>query len=379
MAHILILGGGFGGVAAARRLRETLSETDRITLIDRRDYFMVGFRKTWAMLGEAPVEEGRRYLTELRKFGIDFVRARIEAIDPSTVSATAAGQRYEADAMIVALGADLDPEAVPGFRSHALNVYDVEAVEENAARIREFEGGRVLVGVFTQAYKCPPGPYELAILLKEHLDRRGTPNDVTVFTPLPVSLPVLDTAGCESMDRYMLDRGIRFLTGHSAESVEAGRVLFAGGANLEYDLLLGVAPHRPPDVVRESGLTGDAPWIKVDPYTLETAFPNVYAVGDVTLALMDNGKPLPKAGVFAEGGALVAADRIAAGLRGEAPSARYEGHGGCYLEVGGGEAAMIRGHFLAPGGPQAELTSPTTGFVEDKWEFERSRLQGWFG
>ena len=379
MAHILILGGGFGGVAAARRLRERLPETDRITLIDKRDSFMVGFRKTWALLGEAPVEEGQRKLADLRKFDIDFVRARIESIDPQGISATAGGMRYDADAMIVALGADLDPDAVPGFREHALSVYDPEAIEANAARIRDFEGGRVLVGVFAPIYKCPPGPYELAILLKEHLDRRGTPNEMTVFTPLPVSLPVLDTAGCESMDSYMLDRGIRFLTGQTAVQVEPGRVLVEGGKTLEYELLLGVAPHRPPAVVRESGLIGEAPWVRVDPYTLETVFPNVYAIGDVTVTLMENGKPLPKAGVFAEGGGLIAADRIAAHLRGEPQSARYEGHGGCFLEIGGGQAVMIRGQFLAPAGPQAELTAPSKAFVEEKWEFERSRLEGWFG
>jgi sulfide:quinone oxidoreductase len=379
MAHILILGGGFGGVAAARRLRETLAETDRITLIDRRDYFMVGFRKTWALLGEAPVEEGRRNLTELRKFGIDFVRARIESIDPKGISATAGGQRYDADAMIVALGAELDPDGVPGFREHALSVYDPDAVEGNAAHIRDFDGGRILVGVFAKPYKCPPGPYELAILLEEHLARRGVTAEITVFTPLPVSLPILDSAGCESMDRYMLDRGIRFLTGHTAKAVEPGRVLFENGAELEYDLLLGVAPHRSPAVVRESGLTGEAPWVKVDPYTLETAFPNVYAIGDVTVSLMENGNPLPKAGVFAEGGGIVAADRIASRLKGETPTARYDGDGGCFLEIGGGQAVMIRGRFLGPSGPQAELTAPSEGFVAEKWAFERTRLEGWFG
>ncbi|HUF37358.1 MAG TPA: FAD-dependent oxidoreductase [Anaerolineales bacterium] len=379
MAHILILGAGFGGVPTARRLRELLPDPHRITLIDKRDEFMVGFRKTLALLGESTPEEGRRKLVDLRKFGIDFVRARIEEIDPAGLSATAGGHPYHGDAMIVALGADLDPDAIPGFREHALSVYDPDLVEKNAARLQAFGGGRVLVGVFGKPYKCPPAPYELAILLQEHFKKRALPAEITVFTPLPVSLPVLDATGCESMDRYMLDRGIRFLTQHTATRVESGAVHFENGEALEFDLLLGVAPHRPPAVVRESGLTGGAPWIKVDPFTLETAFPNVYAIGDVTVALMGNGDPLPKAGVFAEGGGLVAAERIAARIEGRTPAVRYDGDGGCFLEIGGGQAVMIRGQFLTEGGPQAELTPPSEKFMEEKWAFERSRLEGWFG
>jgi sulfide:quinone oxidoreductase len=158
MANVLILGGGFGGVAAARRLRDRLPESDRITLIDKRDYFMVGFRKTWAMLGEAQEEEGRRMLADLEKFGIEVVQAQIDTIEPEAIAATAGGRRFEADAMIVALGAELDPDGVPGFREHALSVYDPDAVQENAARIKAFGGGRVLVGVFAKPYKCPPAP-----------------------------------------------------------------------------------------------------------------------------------------------------------------------------------------------------------------------------
>jgi sulfide:quinone oxidoreductase len=364
MAKILILGGGFGGVPTARKLRELLPEEHEIVVIDKRDYFMVGFRKTWGLLGEAPLSEGQRKLTELEKFGIRYMQAEIEAIHPEETAVTVGGQRLQADALVVALGAALAPENVPGFQEHAINAYDPDGVEHDAARIRAFKGGRALVGVFGKPYKCPPAPYELAILLKEKLDSWGIQSDVEVFTPLPATLPVLGEAGCASLDGYLFNKRIAFHPNRMAASIEPGEVRFEDGTSMPFDLLLGVPPHRPPEVVRRSGLTGGAPWVKVDRRTLETDFPNVYAIGDVTAVLMDNGKPLPKAGVFAQGEGLVVAERIAARIMGRPPQAEFEGHGGCFLEVGDGRAVMVQGHFLAEGRPLVSLTEASLGYVQ---------------
>jgi len=377
MAKILILGGGFGGVPTARRLRELLPDKNEIVLIDRRDYFMVGFRKTWALLGEGQLEEGQRKLSALEKAGIQVLQGNIDAIHPGDTAVTVDGRRINGDVLVVALGASLAPDSIPGFRQYALSVYDPDQVAQNAEIIRNFPGGKVLVGVFGKGYKCPPAPYELAILLKEKLDAKGLENQVEVFTPLPATLPILGEAGCATMDGFLFTKNIRFHPGKTAVSVDEGAVNFEDGSSMAFDMLLGVAPHRAPAVVRESGLTGDAPWIPVDT-TLETPFPNVYAIGDVTTMLMANSNPIPKAGVFAQGEGLVVAERIAARLLGGAPESVYDGYGGCFLEVGDGKAVMVEGHFLAPGSPQVGLTEATTGYVESKNSFERERLESWF-
>ncbi len=378
MSHVLVLGGGFGGVAAARTLREQLPDDHKITLIDKRDYYMIGFRKTWGLLGEAPLAQGQRKLADLQKFGIDVLHGTIEHIDPAERSVVVDGQLLQGDAMIVALGAELAVDEVPGFEECALNAYDPAQVEKHAQVIEKFIGGRIVVGVFGLPYKCPPAPYELAILLEEKLHKRGIPVEITVFTPMPNALPILDGEDCATLDGFMLMRGIRFLPGLSAEKVEPGRVLFSNGSTLDYDLLLGIPGHRAPKVVRDSGLTGSVPWIPVNGQTLETAFQNVYAIGDVTAVKMGNGQPLPKAGVFAEGEGLTVADRLAAILTGRPPTAVYEGHGGCFLEVGDGKAVMVEGHFLAPDGPLVRLTPASEAYMDDKWAFETSRLSGWF-
>lgn len=378
MTHILILGAGFGGIATARRLRELLPTTDTITLIDQRDYFIVGFRKTWALLGD-PLENGKGNLHALTGQGIRFIQGEVTTLDPLTRAVVVNGERLEGDALVIALGAELAPESVPGFSEYALNVYDPNAVTHAAGVLESFPGGKILVGVFGgAAYKCPPAPYEIALLVKEKLEAKGLNLTVTVFSPLPSSLPVLGPAGCNLIEERLFENNIRFLAEHHATRVEPGSVVFKTGERLPFDLLLGVAPHRAPKIVREADMTGESGWIEVNAQTLETKIPGVYAIGDVTAVMMANGKPLPKAGVFAEAEGIVVAERIAATLAGQESQAVFEGRGGCFLEVGGGQAVMVQGHFLAAGKPDVSLTEASEALMQEKVAFEKNRLETWF-
>ena len=376
MKRVLILGGGFGGLAAAHRLRQKLSPGDEIIVVDRRDHFMVGFRKTWALVGVSPLEAGRRPLENLRKQGIQVIHEVITAIDPSARAAQVGDRRLEADALIVALGAELAPETVLGFQAHALNVYEPQDIPRAAAALKEFRGGKVVVGIFGVPYKCPPAPYEMAWLVNDFFRAREVKAAVEVFSPQPMSLPVIGRAGCDVVEGRLAESGIRFMPNHTATAVEAGEVVFADGRR-PYDLLLGVPPHKCPAVVAQGGLMNESGWVQVNAHTLETRFPGVYAVGDVVQIAMANGKPLPKAGVFAEAMGEVAAERIAASFAGSQSEAAFAGEGGCYLEVGGGEALMVRGYFLASPEPRVELTDPSPKFLEEKRSFETRRLQAW--
>jgi sulfide:quinone oxidoreductase len=378
MKRVLILGGGFGGIATAHRLKQKLAPEDEVILVDRRDYFMVGFRKTWALIGESPLEAGQRSLDSLTSLGIRVMRDPVTRIDPKARAATMGDQRISADALVVALGAELAPEAVPGFQEHAFNVYDAQSIPRGAKALKEFQGGRLLIGIFGAPYKCPPAPYEMALLISDSLKSRGIKANMEVFTPQPMSLPVLGAAGCDLIESRLADKGITFLPNHKATAVEAGEVVF-GDKRRPFDLLLGVPPHRPPAVVRESGLVDGTGWVAVNPRTLETQFPGVYAIGDVVQIAMANGKPLPKAGVFAEAMGETVADRIAAVFSGQESEATFKGEGGCYLEVGAGQAMMVKGHFLAEPEPEVMLTEPSREYLDEKRSFETQRLQTWFG
>lgn len=378
MKRVLILGGGFGGIAAAHRLKQKLGNEVEVILVDRRPYFMVGFRKSWALIGESTLEAGQRQLASLSRIGVDVRRGNVDSILPLEKSAVVDGEKIQADALIIALGAELMPAAVNGFKEHAFNVYDPEDIPRAEKALSEFKGGRLVIGIFGAPYKCSPAPYEMAILLNEKFKAKGLTTKVEVFSPQPKSLPILDGESCDSFESRLEGHGITFYPNHKAASIEAGKVIFEN-KQIEYDLLLGVPPHKAPLVVRESGLVGESGWVEIDPRTTETSFKDVYAVGDLTQVVLANKKPLPKAGLFAELMGETAAERIASVFKGETPEATFSGEGGCYLEVGNGQAMMVKGNFLAEPEPIVSLTESSTRYLEEKKKFESDRLEKWFG
>lgn len=378
MKRVVILGGGFGGIAAAVRLRDLLAPEDEVVLIDKGTHFAMGFRKTSAIVGGAPVDEGVRPLAALGRLGVRVVHAPITVVDVAARSVVAGGETFDADAILVALGAETVPAAVPGLAEHGIDVYSREGVPRARAALDGLADGATLaIGIFGAPYKCPPAPFELALLLYERL--LGRRIAIEVFSPLPVSLPVLGSAGCEVIESRLLGVMIGFRRGAKAASVAADRVVFEDGDTLPFDVLFAVPPHRVPTVVTDAGLAKPGGWIAVDPRTLATSFPGVWAVGDAVAIAMANGQPMPKAGGFAEGEGIIAAEHIAAFLAGTQSDARFEGEGSCYLEVGNGEAMLVRGRFLAEPAPEVELTIPSKESLAQKHAYEHSRLTAWFG
>src|SRR5690349_3377677 len=191
MKRVLILGGGFGGIATARRLMQTLDEKDEVILVDKRDQFMVGFRKTWALVGQSTLEEGQRPLDSLTSIGVRVMRDPVTRIDPAARTAWMGDQRLNADVLVVALGAELAPELIPGFQEHAYNVYDPRDIPRAAQALLDFQAGKLTIGIFGVPYKCPPAPYEMALLIREALEARRVRAQIEVFTPQPVSMPLL--------------------------------------------------------------------------------------------------------------------------------------------------------------------------------------------
>lgn len=375
--RVLILGGGFGGIAAAIALRERLDPADEVVLVERRTTFVMGLRKNWAVLDANALADGERPLALLVDRGIRVVTGNIGAIQPTERAVEVDGDRWDADALVVALGAERDPDRVPGFRERAIDVYDLTRGDRARTAIEAFTGGRLAIGIFGVPYPCPPAPFELAMLVDERLRARGIRGAIEVFSPLPLSLPILGQAGCGSFESRLEGVGIGFLRNHVATAVEDDAVVF-GDTRRPFDLLLGVPPHRAPTVVAESGLTEGGPWVKVDPRTLETGHRGVYAIGDVTALPLANGQMLPKAGAFAQAQGEVVAARIAATLGGGKPTATFAGDGACFLETGGGMAAMVTGGFLADP-PAVQLTDPSPAYFAAKHAFERERLAAWFG
>ena len=377
MHRVLVLGGGFGGIATAVALRARLDPGDEVVVVERRPTFVMGLRKNWALVGAGSLEEGERTLASLEDRGIRVHQGSIGAIRPDAREVDVDGETLSGDALVVALGAERNPDGIPGLSEHGHNVYSVEGSAAAARAIAEFGGGRIVIGIFGAPYPCPPAPYELALLLVDRLDATGTSGGVFVFTPQPKSLPILGDAGCAAFDGRLANAGVSYRPNTTATAVEAAAVV-AADTRIPFDLLLAVPPHRVPRVVVDAGLAEPGGWVRVDARTLETRVPGVYAIGDATAIPLATGMPLPKAGVFAHAEGEVVAARIADTLAGREASSTFDGRGMCFLETGRGEATMVHGDFFAQP-PAVELADSSPEHLAAKHRFEEERLTAWFG
>ena len=374
MKHVVILGAGFGGLELASRLSDSVADEVRVTLIDQNDAFTFGFAKLGILFEGKDAAAVRIPYRDLAKPGVEFRQERVSAIDPAARRVTTDRRSYDADILVVALGADYDLDATPGFAEGGLEYYSIAGAERMRDALPAFTGGTILIGVLGQPFKCPPAPFEGAFLLHDQFVQRGIRDAVQIRMTFPMAAPVPVTP---EVSQQFLDeltaRGIEYIGQKRVVQLDPStkQAVLESGERLSYDLFVGIPIHRVPDVVAESGLTKNG-WVAVDRDTLMTPFPDVYAVGDIV------GIPMAKAGVFAENAAGVVADNIIARHRGETVERRYEGEGNCYLEFGGGRVAKVEANFLGGPAPTAQLVGPSEELAADKKKFASDRRARWF-
>jgi sulfide:quinone oxidoreductase len=375
--HVVILGAGFAGLELAARLSETVSDAVDVTLLDRNDSFYFGFSKLEVMLGRQSADAVRLPYRDIAKEGVEFRQETVVGIDPSARRVATDVGTHDADFLVVAMGADYDMAATPGFAEGGYEYYSLAGAERLRDALTEFEGGRVLVSVLGQPFKCPPAPFEGSFLLHEHFTRQGIRDAVHLATTFPMQRPVPVTGAVSQMFRDALaSRGIEELPHHLVTNIDptARTARLATGETLPYDLFVGIPVHRAPEPLAASGLAVDG-WVPVDQTNLRTGFPHVYALGDVCTGR----RTVPKAGIFAEAAALVVADDISAEISGEEPPAPYEGSGVCYAEFGGGLVGKVDVNFLRGESPAAERHDPSREYAAEKAEFGATRRARWFG
>jgi len=373
---VLVLGAGFGGLELSTRLSEEVGGEIEITLIDRADSFVFGFSKLDVMFGKRTPTSVRLRYDDITTPHVRFRQETIAEIHPEDRRVVTDLERYEADVLVVALGADYDFAATPGLAESGNEFYTVAGAEALRDVIPTFKTGTAIVGVCGAPFKCPPAPSEAALLLDEHLRARGARNDVRIQVVMPFGAPIPPSPDTSAaILETFAERDIEFLPDHLVASLDAAtkEAVLDDGRRLPYDLFLGIPVHRAPAVVEASGMT-EGGWIPVDPGTLATRFPGVHAVGDVTSV------GTPKAGMFAEGAARVVADQLIARIRGANEPPGYDGKGACYIEFGGDEVARVDVDFFStPGHPTGRFVAPSMETAAEKAAFASIRRARWFG
>src|SRR5262245_5933888 len=373
--RILVLGAGFGGLELSTMLSETLGDSIEVTLLDKNDSFYFGFSKLDIMFGLAKPSAVRLPYKNFVKPGVRLLQETISSIDPVAKRVITDRTTHQADFLVIALGADYDFEATPGMVD-ATEFYTLAGATKLREILPTFTKGRVLIAVGGAPFKCPPAPSEAALMMHDYLTTRGIRNacEITLILPLEVPVPPSPETSRALLDAFA-ERDITFVGDREMKLVDTKRrvVTLDDGRNFPYDLFLGVPAIRAPKLLEDSGMTEDS-YVPVKPKTLETRFPDVYAVGDCAK------QGTPKAGVFAEGAARAVARALIARLRNEEVPITHAGTGSCYIEFGGGRIGRVDVDFFAnPDHPTGKYYEPSVAMRADKVHFGASRRTRWFG
>lgn len=377
--EILILGGGVGGQVVANRLRKALPPEHRIRIVDRDPAFTFAPSFLWVMTGARETAAITRQRERLVARGVEVIVGELEAVDPGARSARVAGRTLHADEIVVALGADLDLDAVPGLRAGGHTFYTPEGADALRQAFAQFQGGRIVLVTAAPGYKCPAAPYEAAMLLEAACRSRGIRHltEIALYTAEPGPMGVAGPEVSAAVRQMVQAKGIAYHPEHRVVEVrpEERRLRFDNDSETGFDLLAYVPPHKAPRAVVEAGLAPAGGWVAVDRETLATTYPHVHAIGDVTGIPLRLGKPLPKAGVFAHGQAEVVAANIAHRITGRGRPMRYDGEGSCFIETGDGRAGFGKGNFYAEPVPRVKLYRPGWYWHAAKVLFERRWLR----
>lgn len=364
-------------MAAATELRGSLTQDTRITIIDKKDWFMMDLVKLWMIGGSREFEASKRPLEAVTKKGIEFINENITKVDLQNKIVRTSYRRLHYDYLIIALGVELAPEQIPGLRENGLVLYDINDVPKIRDAIRKIRSGKIAIAITGLPYKCPPAPFEAALIIRSVLEETGASDSVQVdfYSPTPITLPAGGPQVSEDILQILRTKRIEFHGNQKTMSVEPNKIKFEAG-EAEFDLLIAVPPHKVPLVAVDCGLAEPGKFIEVD-RTCRTKFDNVYAIGDVNQIMVTDKIAVPKAGIFAEGQGVTVARNIASKIRKEAEAATFDGKGGCYLETGKRMAGYIRVDMYADPSPVTELKAPAADYFAEKERFEKERLEKW--
>lgn len=373
MNTILVLGGGIGGVVTAHELHKRFdkSKSHRIILFEKEETFTFAPSLPWVMVGKRKPNQLQKSFHPFLKRGVEIVKGKIQHVDPEQISLKVDGKDYFGNYMIIALGAELQIENA--LDRYGFNFYSFDGASSFYERLKNFNGGKIIVLISSLPFKCPAAPYESAMLIESYIRKKGLRDktEISVYTPEPFPMPVAGKQIGEAVKSMLKEKNIHYFPEHQFISATDKTLSFNNGNTAEYDLLAFTPKHVCPDVFSQSSVVGKSGWIEVDKHTLETNGPNVYAIGDITSIPLEMGKPLPKAGVFAHYQAEIVAHNITEKINGKKNFKAFDGYGECFVELGDGIAGYAKGNFYASPTPAVEIKRPSIWHHWGKVWFEK--------
>ncbi len=344
MQRIVVVGGGTGGTVLSNRLVDQLRpEVDagdvEVRLVTDSPDHVYKPEFLYVPFGESSLREATKPVSDLLDRRVQLQIDRVTDVDTENETVALAGEAEPLayDHLVLATGAQLEPEEVPGLVEGGHHFYGPEGAQRLRDALAEFEEGHLVLSVIGVPHMCPAAPLEFVLIADEWLRERGLREDVEIT----YTYPIQRAHGIRSIAEWATDlfeeRDISLETFFNPEAVdpEERTISTMEGTDMSYDLLVAIPPHTGNPLVTEAGL-GDDGWVDVDRHTLEaTNAEDVYAIGDIA------DVPTSKAGSVAHYEADVVADRIASRVRDQVPMATYDGKTICFIESGTDEATFV--------------------------------------
>ncbi|NDF27323.1 MAG: NAD(P)/FAD-dependent oxidoreductase [Nitrosopumilaceae archaeon] len=376
MQKILILGGGFGGLATANELRANLPDAS-ITIIDKKDYFMMDLVKLWIIKGVRTFEHSKKPLQNITRKGIDYVNEAVVGIDLVGKKVKTTTKEFSYDYLVVALGVEFAPEKISGLPENGFVLYDLEHGPKIRQKILEMKSGKLGFVITGMPYKCPPAPFEAALIIDSMLKEQNVRDKIEIdfYSPAPITLPAAGPEVSQQLLQMLQKENIQFHGNCKTVLVEKNKLKFEDGNSADFDLLLAIPPHKAPKIVYESGLAQEGGYIPVK-RDCKTPYDSVYAIGDVTTMMVTDKIAVPKAGIFAEGQGVAVARDIISKIKQKENHDIFDGKGGCFVEMGNTAGYVYVDMFAEPN-PITRLDEPAPEHMIEKEKFEQERIAKW--
>lgn len=356
---ILVLGAGTGGIITAKELSKKIGSKAKILVFEKEEKNVFAPSLLWLMVGKRKPKQVYKNTRKIKGSGIEVILGEIEKVNPKEKSVFVNGKEYKGDYMVVSLGVEQITEH--NLNKYGHDFYTLGGATKFNEQLQNFQGGKIAVLVSALPFKCPAAPYEAAMLIKDFIRKKGLSNkaEISLYAPEPGPMGVAGKELSGSVRQIVESKGIKYFPEHQISAVTEKTLTFSNGKTADYDLLTFTPKHQCPKVIKETALVGQSGWVEVNKHTMETQFPNVYAIGDITFIPLEMGKPLPKAGVFAHYQAETVAHNIAQKITGKSADKTFNGDGQCFLELGKGKAGYAGGNFYGSPLPEVKMKKPS--------------------
>lgn len=368
---ILVLGAGTGGIITAKELSKKVGDKAKIILFEKEEKNVFAPSLLWLMVGKRKPKQVFRNTRNITGAGVEVVIGEIEKVNPEAISVTVNGKEYDGNYMIISLGVEQTYEHK--LNSYGYDFYTLAGATTFSEKLQNFEGGKIAILVPSLPFKCPAAPYEAAMLIASYIRNKGLSpkTEISLYSPEPGPMGVAGKELSGAVKHMVEMKGIKYNPEYQLTAATENTLTFNNGKTAEYDLLTFTPKHQCPTVISKTDLCGKSGWIEVHRNTMETQFPNVYAIGDITFIPLEVGKPLPKAGVFAHNQAETVAHNIDQKIKGKNDFKTFNGDGECFVEIGNGKAGYAGGNFYASPLPIVKMKKPSYFWHWTKVWFEK--------